>query len=108
MTSRLILALMCLGLASCATTGSNNPENEPEVIAAAQEDLPKGSGESIDEHLFVPEPVEAPIEQPVDQTVEQPPVYDNVWARLVDNFALPNCYDHESSRKWANWYADHP
>jgi len=107
-TSRLVLALMCLGLASCATTGSNNSETEPEVIAAAQEDLPKGSGESIDEHLFVPEPVETPVEQTPVQTVEQVPDYDNVWTRLVDSFALPNCYDHKSSRNWANWYADHP
>ncbi len=112
MTSRFFLALICLTLASCATTGSNNPESEPEVVAAAQEDLPKGSGESIDEHLFVPElieaPVEAPVTSPIESTVEQPVVFDNVWARLVDSFALPNCYEHESSRRWANWYADHP
>ena len=112
MTSRFLLALICLTLASCATTGSNNPDTEPEVVAAAQEDLPKGSGESIDEHLFVPKlieaPVEAPVASPVEPTVEQPVVFDNVWARLVDSFALPNCYDHESSRRWANWYADHP
>ena len=34
-------------------------EPEPEVVtAAAQEELPKGEGESIDEHLYVPPPVE--------------------------------------------------
>jgi membrane-bound lytic murein transglycosylase D len=102
-TSRLILALLLLFLASCATTQTNLSEHEPEVVAAAQEDLPKGAGESIDEHLFVPEPVES-----VDETViEQPIEYTNVWARLVDSFALPNCYDHQDSRSWANWYADH-
>jgi membrane-bound lytic murein transglycosylase D len=108
-TSRFLLTLLCLILASCATTQNNIPEAEPEMIAAAQEDLPKGEGESIDEHLFVPEPIEA-VTDPGD---EQPPegeqliVYDNVWAKLVDSFALPNCYDHQSSRNWANWYADH-
>jgi membrane-bound lytic murein transglycosylase D len=102
-TSRVFLPLLCLFLASCATTQNNIPEPEPEVLAAAQEDLPKGAGESIDEHLFVPEPVETITEIPQ----EQPPEYDNVWARLVDSFELPNCYDHESSRVWANWYADH-
>jgi len=52
-TSRFIIALMCLVLASCATTGNNEPESEPEVVAAAQEDLPKGSGESIDNQWYL-------------------------------------------------------
>ena len=103
MTSRLLLTLLCLFLASCATTQNISPEPEPEVIAAAQEDLPKGEGASIDEHLFVPKPVEPAT----DISTEQPIIHDNVWARLVDSFSLPNCYDHESSRVWANWYADH-
>ena len=103
MTSRLFLPLLCLFLASCATTQNNNPEPEPEVLAAAQEDLPKGEGESIDEHLFIPEPVEPVTEIPEEQL----PEYDNVWAKLVDSFELPNCADHESALNWANWYADH-
>jgi len=102
-TSRLIFLSLCLFLASCATTQNNTPEPEPAVTAAAQEDLPKGEGESIDEHLFVPEPVE-----PVTDVISQPPIeYDNVWARLVDSFNLPGCSDQEVSRNWANWYADH-
>ena len=103
MTSRFLLPLLCLFLASCATTQTNDPEPEPEVLAAAQEDLPKGEGESIDEHLFVPEPVEPVAEIPEEQL----PEYDNVWAKLVDSFALPNCADHESALNWADWYADH-
>ena len=73
------------------------------MLVAALEDLPRGAGESIDEHLFVPQPAEAVAEI----TGEKPIEYDNVWARLVDNFALPNCDDQKSSRNWANWYADH-
>jgi membrane-bound lytic murein transglycosylase D len=103
LTSRLIFSLLCLFLASCATTQSTAPETEPAVLAAAQEDLPKGEGESIDEHLFVPEAVEPVTESPDAQPIQ----YDNVWARLVDNFALPNCGEHEVSLRWANWYADH-
>lgn len=103
MTSRLFLSLLCLFLASCATTQNSNPEPEPEVIAAAQEELPKGSGESIDKHLFVPEPVEAVSETTTDESIK----YDNVWARVVDNFALPNCAEQETSLKWAKWYGDH-
>ncbi len=103
MTSRLFLSLLCLFLASCATTQSTVPEPEPAVLAAAQEDLPKGEGESIDEHLFVPAPVVPATETPGKQPIE----YDNVWARLVDSFSLPNCADQEISLRWANWYADH-
>ena len=103
MTSRIFLASLLLFLASCATTQTDVPDPEPEIVATAQEDLPKGAGESIDEHLFVPEPVEA-----VEEISEAQPVeYTNVWARLVDNFILPNCSEHEESRNWANWYADH-
>ena len=103
LTSRLYLPLLCLFLASCATTRDNRSEPEPAVLAAAQEDLPKGAGESIDEHLFVPEPVES-----IEEIAEEIPVeHTNVWARLVDSFALPNCNDQQDSLNWANWYADH-
>ncbi|MCW8926648.1 MAG: hypothetical protein OQJ84_10340, partial [Xanthomonadales bacterium] len=101
MISRLPLALLVLILASCATTQSTTPEPETEVVAAAQEDLPKGEGESIDEHLYVPEPVEP------EPATEAPRVYNNVWVRLIDRFALPNCAEQEVSLRWANWYADH-
>ncbi len=101
MNSRLFAVLLCLFLASCATTQNTTPEPEPEVVAAAQEELPKGEGESIDEHLFVPEAVEP------EPATETPPVYDNVWLRLVDSFTLSNCSEHEVSLRWANWYADH-
>jgi membrane-bound lytic murein transglycosylase D len=91
---------LCLFLASCATTQNNSPVPEPAVPAAAQEELPGGSAESIDEHLYVPEPV---TQAPEEQAVE----HDNVWARLVDSFALPECSEHESALRWADWYADH-
>lgn len=103
MFSRLLLPLLCLILVGCASTQKSSPEHEPEVIAAAQEDLPGGEGESIDEHLFVPEPVE-----PITVIDSQVPVeYDNVWSRLVDSFALPDCDAKQVSRNWAKWYADH-
>lgn len=108
MTSRFVLAMLCLLVASCATTGNNGPADELEVVTTVQEDLPKGSGESIDEHLFVPQPVATPIEQPDEQSSGQALQHDNVWARLVDDFALPDCHEHRSARNWANWYADHP
>ncbi len=101
MNPRLLAALLCLILASCATTQSTAPEPEPEVVAAAQEDLPKGEGESIDEHLYIPEPVEP------EPAAEIPRVYNNVWVRLIDSFTLPNCSEQEVSLTWAKWYADH-
>jgi len=93
-TSRLFVPLLCLFLASCATTKTTNPEPEPELPATVEADLPKGEGDSIDEHLFVPEPVE-PVTEPTGETA---PVYDNVWARLVDDFGLPSCDEHKESR----------
>ncbi len=103
MTSRLLVSLLFLILTSCATTKTTNPEPVPEQAAAVQEDLPKGAGESIDEHLFVPEPVET-----ITDLVEVPaPEYDNVWAKLVSDFSLDSCDDHQESLVWASWYADH-
>ena len=105
MNRRLSTALLCLILASCATTQSTTPEPEPEMVAVAQEELPKGEGESIDEHLYIPEPVE-PADA-VEPAAEAPRVYKNVWVRLIDGFALPNCSQHEISLTWADWYAEH-
>ena len=102
-TSRFLVLLLCLFLASCATTKNTSPEPEAEVPVTAAADLPKGEGDSIDEHLFVPEPVE-PV---TDAIAESAPAYDNVWAKVVDDFKLPGCADHEESRVWSRWYADH-
>ena len=35
-------------------------------------------------------------------------VHENIWDRVVDNFALPECSEHEIALTWAQWYADHP
>ena len=103
MTSRLLLPLLCLFLASCATTNNTSQESTPQVPETTQADLPKGAGDSIDEHLFVPEPVEAVT----DVSSEPIPEFDNVWARLVSNFSLSACDGHEESLVWARWYAKH-
>ena len=103
MTSRLFVLLLSLFLASCATTKNIEPEAEPVVAVADQEDLPKGAGESIDEHLYVPEPVTDETEATGDAV----PSYTNVWTRLVSNFNLPSCENHKEALVWANWYADH-
>ena len=52
MTSRILLPLLCLFLASCATTKNTGPEPAQEIPDATQADLPKGTGDSIDEHLL--------------------------------------------------------
>jgi len=98
MTSRLIAASLCLFLASCATTNTVTLDLEPIVVASAPENLPKGQGESIDEHLYVPD-----AEDIADELK-----YENAWARLVNDFELEGCGDHKDSIAWANWYASHP
>jgi membrane-bound lytic murein transglycosylase D len=96
-TSRLIAVSLCIFLASCATTQMDTSELEPIVVASAPETLPRGRGESIDEHLYAPD---SETETGADQ-------YQNAWARLVGNFSLNGCGDHETSLEWAHWYADH-
>jgi membrane-bound lytic murein transglycosylase D len=90
-------------MVGCATTQNDPVEPVAVQQEVVQEDLPKGSGESIDEHLFIPEPIE-PAPEPAP---EKPVTYDNVWARLVDSSALPDCNQHDSALNWAKWYADH-
>jgi membrane-bound lytic murein transglycosylase D len=102
-TSRLIAFSLFLALAGCATTNTMSPEPEPELSTMTQEDLPRGEGDSIDEHLFVPQWGE----DKTDVAGEQTPEYDNVWSRLVDNFSLPNCDNHKQSLMWTRWYANH-
>ncbi len=97
MTSRLIAVSLCLFLAGCATTQTGTLDLEPIVVASAPENLPKGSGESIDGHLYVPDP----------DNVANSSQYENAWERLVNDFSLPGCGDHEDSIAWSNWYADH-
>ncbi len=108
MSSRWSLAFLSLALANCATTGTELadmvPVQEPEQPAV---ELPRGSGESIDSHLFVPEQQTTML--PGDAQVgPQWHVHPNIWERLVHNFALPECSEHEISMNWARWYADQP
>ncbi len=106
MSSRWSLILLLLLLANCATTGTEladtGPVQEPEQSAVV---LPRGSGESIDTHLFVPEQPAATLLDDV-QTEPQLHVHPHIWERLVHNFALPECSSHKISRNWAQWYAD--
>ena len=95
MVFRLILLSAMLFLAGCAATGGTvapEPEAAPEMPPAV-EPAPS-SAATIDEHLFEPEPVAV--------------VHETVWDRVVHNFALPECSDHEVALNWAQWYADHP
>ena len=92
---RILFAVFFLFLAGCATTGVETaPVEEEPVIAAEPETVPSSTA-TIDEHLFVPE-------EPTEIT------HDNVWNRMVHNFALPDCSSHDISLEWAQWYADHP
>jgi membrane-bound lytic murein transglycosylase D len=93
-------------MAGCATTGKA-PNPAPKPAAKPQsEALPKGSGDSIDEHLFVPPWLAAEGAAAPDAEITQH--YENTWKRLVDRFALPDCSDHKTAVSWAHWYADRP
>ncbi len=103
MTSRLFVPLLCLFLTSCAATKTTVQETSPDLTVTTQTDLPRGEGDSIDEHLFVPGTDEGPGET----SGEPKPEFDNIWAKLVGDFSLGACDDHADSLAWANWYADH-
>ena len=77
-----LIPLSLLFLAGCATTGTGTaPEAEEAPVVAAEPANVPSSTATIDEHLFEPEPAEI--------------VHDNVWDRVVHNFALPECSEHE-------------
>jgi membrane-bound lytic murein transglycosylase D len=90
------ILFISLFLAGCATTGNGTAPAEPEepVIAAEPENVPSSTA-TIDEHLFIPE-------EPTEV------VHDIVWNRMVHNFALPECSEHDIALTWAQWYANHP
>ena len=96
MPLKLLIILLFFFLAGCATTGTEPVEEiaEQPVVAAEPLEVPSSTA-TIDEHLFIPE-------QPAEIT------HDTVWDRMVHNFALPDCTNHETALKWARWYADHP
>ena len=108
MSPRWSLPFLFLLLANCATTGTEMADTsavqEPDQLI---EVLPGGSGESIDAHLFEPEQ-QAAVLVSSDMLESELHVHPHIWERIVHNFALPECSEHEVSRNWANWYADHP
>lgn len=82
-------------LAGCATTGSekhNQVQTTPLPTPIVVNEF--SSTAAVDEHLYVPSWVYGAQE------------YPDVWTRLVDQFALPDCAQHEASLEWANWYAN--
>jgi membrane-bound lytic murein transglycosylase D len=96
-TLRVSFVSVFLLLGGCATTVSQPViPTEPEVIPTpvAIENTP--STEAIDEHLYIPPPV------------EDPQAYEHVWERLVDSFAMQDCAAQEESQMWTRWYAERP
>ncbi|MEM1412230.1 MAG: LysM peptidoglycan-binding domain-containing protein [Pseudomonadota bacterium] len=102
MSLRLILPLTGLVLAGCASTAQiSEPVEAPEPIAAP---LPERSQvETVDAHLPELQPAESPADYGFEEYAPT-----NVYERMMNSFALPDCSAHEISRNWAQWYADRP
>lgn len=92
---RLLAALGLLLLAGCAITGTE-PASLPDGDAVPVQRLPAQPAVVVDEHLFNSE------------RIDSGDAYGNVWERVIDQFALPDCAAHEASLQWARWYADRP
>jgi membrane-bound lytic murein transglycosylase D len=101
--SRFILLAAGLFLAGCATTSLDTGDDAvTEPVDLTEVPAPAGTAETVDEHLFEPEPEALP---PADH-IEH--IHPNVWERLVHSFDLPECSDHQSAVDWAVWYAQRP
>ena len=105
MSPRWIIPIAVLWLAACATTGTEPPQAPQPEPQAPTADLPKGSGESIDSHLFVPQ-TRATTVLPASDTELH--VHPHIWERLVHRFALPECSEQEINQLWTRWYAERP
>lgn len=92
---RLLAALGLLLLAGCATTGTE-PASLPDGAAVPVRHAPAKPAVAVDEHLFNPDRIDSGDH------------YGNVWERVIDQFALPDCAAHEANLQWARWYADRP
>jgi membrane-bound lytic murein transglycosylase D len=92
-----LAAIVFLLLAGCAATGPQQNTGEvPDLQTARVDDPPSATASVVDEHLFKIPPI------------EQGQSYTNVWDRVVDRFALPECSDREVNLQWARWYAERP
>jgi membrane-bound lytic murein transglycosylase D len=100
--TRIILLVLIITLSGCATTGTTDTvQAVPEPVVAPEPEPIPSSVATVDEHLFVPP-------EPVNEDGSEVYSYDNIWVRLVDNFQLPACSDHEVNLQWAEWYATRP
>ena len=103
MLLRFTLPLLLLFLAGCATTGNGTGQTDqtaPEPVEPPAQ-VPSSTA-TIDEHLYIPKL------EPLPEELETIPTHANVWARLVEDFDLPECSEHKSAVNWARWYASRP
>jgi len=93
---KLLAATVFLLLAGCATTGTDHIGQGTDTQRNLVEDPPSVDASVVDAHLFQIPPI------------EQGQSYVNVWDRVIDRFALPECSDREINLQWARWYAERP
>lgn len=97
MPLKVLAAMVFLCLAGCATTGTNqNTDRVSGQHTTRPEDMPHVDATVVDEHLYKIPPI------------EQGETYVNVWDKVVDRFALPECSDQQINLQWAKWYAERP
>jgi membrane-bound lytic murein transglycosylase D len=94
---KVLAAMVFLLLAGCATTGTAPNSGEVQELQATKvDDPPHVDASVVDEHLYkIP---------PIDPGQD----YVNVWDKVVDRFALPECSDRDINLQWAKWYAERP
>lgn len=97
MPVKLLAATVFLLLAGCATTSTDQSIGKvPDSKTRLGKKQSSVESSAVDDHLFRIPPI------------EQGQSYANVWDRVIDRFALPECSDREVNLQWARWYADRP
>ncbi len=88
-----LLIAVLLFLSACAVQTKNDP------LTQAPETTPA-------ETVVVQETVaEIDIDSP---PLPPKPIYADIWERLEKSYMLPSCEIDKTSKRWAQWYADHP
>ncbi len=99
--------LIAAGLLAATGCASLTPPATPEAPADPSVASPVDSAtDPVTGEMAVP--VTEPVAEAAVTQVDAGPVYDTVWERVIDRFALPSCSINATAARWADWYAGHP
>ncbi len=96
------VATMLLLLSACAVQTKDHSPAIADAIPTETQNNDDIGAENNDLAENNKNPTTEPSEKPTEI------VYNTIWERLEASFALPTCEVDAASKRWAQWYADHP